>query len=323
MKNIQTNQPTALPVGLLGAILLTGMLLGCNASSQPNPDGHSPTQPRKTGVLLVSHGSHSKQWRSMLLDIEYAVRDAVLSSDAISGIKSAFMEYTEPSIATQLKSFDQAGYTDIIIVPVLLTVSSHSFDDIPAICGQKEDRKTLDTLKLEGIEVYRPNARVTLAPLLDFPSVLANNVIRRTRAMSTHASQEGVVLVAYGSAPYNEEWEQLLGDVASQVRQQTGVQLVTHAWCGHIVEYETEPTENAIQDVLKQKEAALVIPVLVAIDDYFQGTIIGGAIANVDQGDRIQYRHDAILPDPEINNWIVQISHQLASDSTLNDADEK
>ena len=106
----------------------------------------------KVGVLLVSHGSHSEQWRKMLMAIEDEVREDVLKCEAIGGIKSAFMEYTEPSIATRLKQFDKEGFTDVVIVPILLTVSSHSFDDIPVIAGQKVDRMTLDTLKLEGIE---------------------------------------------------------------------------------------------------------------------------------------------------------------------------
>lgn len=310
------NQEPTLRPWLLGVASIIGLLVGCSPAHPPVESSLPVALQKKTGVLLVSHGSQSAQWRSMLMDIENAVHDPVLSSPSVSGIKSAFMEYSEPSIATRLKEFDEEGFTDIIIVPILLTVSSHSFDDIPTICGQKTDRKTLDTLKLEGIVVYRPRARVTLAPLLDFPSVLSDNVIRRTRAMSTHPDQEGLVLVAYGSETYNEEWEQLLNKVGDQVRKKTGVHPVKHSWCGHLVHYKTAPTEAAIQAVLAQKESALVVPVLVAIDDYFQDTIIGGAIENINQGERIRYRHDAILPDPKINQWIVQITHQLASETT-------
>lgn len=299
-------------------LLLVFALFICSGFVTPGSSAEiAPIQkPQKTGVLLVSHGSHSEQWRKMLMEIEDAVRSDVLEGDAIDGIKSAFMEYNEPSIATRLKEFDQEGYGHVIIVPILLTVSSHSFDDIPTIAGQKEDRKTLETLKLEGIKVYKPKAHVTVAPLLDFPDVLVKNVLRRVRKMSTNPEQEGVVLVAYGSEPYNEEWEQLLEHVGDKVKSEIGIRHSPYCWCGHIARYKTEPTENAIHEVLHHNETALVVPVLVAVDETFQGKIIGGAIKNVDQKQRIRYRHDSILPDPNINDWVVHISRKLAAEIT-------
>ena len=285
------------------------------ACAIPSVAAEGPDQPsRKVGVLLVSHGSHSEQWRKMLMAIDDEVREDVLKCEAISGIKSAFMEYTEPSIATRLKQFDEEGYSDIVIVPILLSVSSHSFDDIPVIAGQKVDRKTLDTLKLEGIAVYKPKATVTVAPLLDFPDVLGKNILRRVRKLSTDPAKEGVVLVAYGSEPYNEEWEQLLERIGEKVRTDLGVQHTLYCWCGHIARYKTEPTEKAIAEVLKGSDTALVVPVLVAVDENFQGRIIGGAIKNVGQDGRIRYRHDAILPDENVNKWVVHISNKLATE---------
>lgn len=153
----------------------------------------SDAVPKKVGVLLVSHGSRSDSWRKMLTDIEDAVRDDVLKDGRVARLRSAFMEYKEPSIATQMKAFDRDGCTEVVVVPLLLSVSSHSFDDIPTILGQKQDRRTSDTLRLEGIAIYRPKAHVTIAPLLDFPAVLEQNAVRRVRQMSRAPAEEGVV----------------------------------------------------------------------------------------------------------------------------------
>lgn len=269
---------------------------------------------KKIGVLLVSHGSRSDAWRKMLLEIEDAVRNDVLKDGRVAGIRSAFMEYKEPSIATQLKEFDRENYTDVILVPLLLTVSSHSFDDIPTIIGQKQDHLTSSTLKLEGVEIYKPKARVTMSPLLDFPAILGKNVTRRVRQMSKDAAQEGVVLVAYGSDEYQDEWKQLLDQVSKEVEQGTGVDCVRYSWCGHIVRYKSEPTEKTIREVLEQKSRALVVPVLVAVDETFQDKIIGGAVKNVNKDEQIVYRHDAILPDENVHRWVVEISLKLASE---------
>ena len=298
--------------------LLTCLVAGCDTAAPPK--GSSTTKAQspspveaKIGILLVSHGSRSKSWCKMVLCIEDAVRDELLQDQEIAGVRSAFMEYQEPSIASQMKEFDREGYADVILVPLLMTVSSHSFDDIPTIIGQKRDHKTLETLRLEGIEVYKPKAKVHMAPLLDFPEVLQNNVARRVKKMSQNPKNEGIVLVAYGAEQYEKQWEKLIKQVAEHVRQETGVTCIEHSWCGHIVRYKSEPTEKAIKKVLDQKKRALVLPVLVAVDEMFQGKIIGGAIKNVNEGDRIAYRHDAILPDEDINRWVVEISRQVAS----------
>jgi sirohydrochlorin ferrochelatase len=118
--------------------------------------------------LLVNHGSRSETWRQALLDLEGTMKDSILAGGDVSGIKTAFMEYNEPSIATRLKEFDAEGFTDVIIVPVFLTVSPHSFDDIPTIIGQKEDPQSLEVLKIENIERYTPKAKTHITPLLDF-----------------------------------------------------------------------------------------------------------------------------------------------------------
>ncbi|MGD9420573.1 MAG: sirohydrochlorin chelatase [Verrucomicrobiota bacterium JB025] len=288
------------------------LLAGC--SRQDSTSGSSLTSDGgKIGVLLVSHGSHSENWRKMLFDVEHRVRDEVLADANIAGIESAFMEYTEPSIATRLKEFDAGGYSDVIIVPVLLTVSGHSFDDIPVIAGQREDPATAAHLKLEKIETYKPRANVTLTPLLDFPDVLRKNVIRRAARMSREPEDEGLVLVAYGSEAYHDEWKALMDEIGQAATSELGLARSRHAWCGHIARYKPEPTEQAIREILREQERALVVPVLVAVDETFQGRIIGGAIENVNQPERIEYRHDAVLPDENVDRWVVEASREHAA----------
>jgi len=157
---------------------------------------------------------------------------------------------------------------------------------------------------------------VVTAPLLDFPSVLSKNLVRRVKQMSQQPGDEGVVLVAYGSEPYEEEWTALLEEVGQQVTDATGIDRIEHAWCGHIVRYKTGPTTDAIRRVLEQKQTALVVPVLVAVDEMLQGRIIGGAIERVGQPERIVYRHDSILPDENVNRWVVDISRKMAKQIT-------
>lgn len=297
---------------LLGFAILLAVVMAIFPSCGQDPESSSKVSPsKKIGVLLVSHGSRSDRWREMLLDVEKQVREEISALPDVAGLKTAFMEYHEPSIATQLKAFDDEGVTDIILVPLLLRVSSHSFDDIPTIIGLKEDTMSKASLKSEGIERYTPRARVITAPLLDYTSLLRKNVVRRVRALSTDPADEGVVLVAYGSKAYDKEWQELLMELTADISSQTGIEACTHAWCGHLVKYSGLPTMDAISEIMEIKKRALVVPLLVAEDEFFQGEIIGGAVHDSGYGNRVVYRGGSVLPDENLNRWVVEIVTEL------------
>lgn len=303
-----------------GALMLLGWLGGCSRQDVAAPPAvdRAPRAPHpRIGVLLVSHGSRSPRWREMVGEVDTRVRARVLAIPNVASLRSAFMEYTEPSIATQLEALDAEGLTDVIVVPLLLTVSGHSFDDIPVISGQREDTVTASRLAAEGIRIYAPRARVHMTPLLDFTDVLRTNVERRVRQASRDGASEGVVLVAYGDEEYDAEWTRLFEQIGAHLRAQLGVPEVAHAWCGHLVHYDRAPTRDAIARVLRRRERALVIPILVAVDERFQFDIIGGAVgeARTAAGDdaRVYYLPDAVLPEPEVDDWVVRIVGETAT----------
>lgn len=269
---------------------------------------------RKIGLLLVNHGSHSETWRQALMDLETSVRDSILAGGFFRGLKTAFMEYTEPSIATRMKEFDHEGFTDIVVVPIFLTVSPHSADDIPTILGQKQDPHIIQALADEKIECYAPTARTHIAPLLDFSKTLQKNVLRRCQELSRRPDKEGLVLIGYGDETYEQEWGTLFDQVAEHVKQNIGISEHSYGWCGHIVRYNPEGTTRAISAVLQKKDTAIVIPVLVAYDEMFQKNIIGRGIENVEGGrGRVLYNADAILPDSDIEDWVIRISGEYAN----------
>lgn len=291
------------------SLLILALLLSLGSCNQQSAAA-AEKQASKAAVLLVSHGSHSETWRETLYGVEDAVEDELVALPQFDTVHTAFMEYTEPSIATRLRELDADGYDEVVLVPVLLTVSSHSFDDIPTIYGAKHDVKSVETLEAEGIERYTPTANVTMTPLLDFPTVLEENVARRARSLSEDLGEEGIVLVAYGSEPFDEEWTAMMVKLGEHLKSSLGVGAVEHAWCGHIARYSREPTKDAIHKVLERAERALVIPVLVAFDEDFQIEIIGGAVEECDAPSRVLYRPDSILPDENVRQWIVDSSRE-------------
>ncbi len=252
-----------------------------------------------------------KKWRNALLDLEKSVTSEILGKGDVKGLKTAFMEYNEPSIATRLKEFDTEGFSDVIVVPIFLTVSPHTFEDIPTIMGQKEDKKSMEMLKLEHIERYTPQAKTHITPLLDFTEILQKNVLRRVKSISQNPDKEGLVLIGYGDEDYDKEWTDLFNTVAEKVKNEVGISEHSHGWCGHIARYNPEKTTRAIEKVLSKKEVAVVVPVLVAHDENFQIKIIGGGIEKVENNkESVIYKPDAILPDNNVEQWVKDITQE-------------
>ncbi len=265
---------------------------------------------KKVGVLLVNHGSHSELWRNMLWDVEKAVEEDILKNEKISDVRTAFMEYTEPSIASRMKEFDEEGYDEVVVVPIFLTVSSHYSHDIPVIVGLSSDPKIQEQLAKEKIEVYRPKARVSITPPLDYTTILKKNVERRVTALSKDADNEAVLLVAYGDEQYNQQWEELVDEIGKYLKVKTGHESIAYAWCGHLVRYSTEPTKNGIAKLFELEDNVVVVPVLVANDPYFQNDIIQKACDEVENSSHVLYVQDAILPDDNLNQWVIDISNK-------------
>lgn len=272
------------------------------------------TTNKKVGVLLINHGSHSKKWREMLKDVELKVKDSILKDKKIVAVKTAFMEYNEPSIATQMKAFDKEGFDEVIAVPIFLTVSSHYSHDIPVILGISADIKIKERLKSEKIEVYKAKAKVTIAPPLDYTTILKKNILRRVKNLSKDATNEGVLLVAYGDADYNQQWEEMVSEIGKYLKLKSGHKSIAYSWCGHLVGYSTEPTKNGIKKLFELEDKVIVIPVLVANSPNFQNKIIQTAVNEVENSKNVMYIQDAILPDKNLNKWVIDISKEIAKD---------
>ena len=289
------------------SLLLVISLFSCGENTVADKAEESN---KKVAILLVNHGSHSEGWRQMLYDVEDAVENEILSLDHVMEVQTAHMEYNEPSIATRMKEFDEAGYTDVIVVPIFLTVSSHYSHDIPVIVGLSSDPKIKQELKKEEIEIYKPNARVTITPPLDYTTILKKNVARRVDKISTDPDNEAILLVAYGDEQYNQQWEEMVEEIGKYLKIKTGHESIAYSWCGHIVMYSSDPTTEGIEKLFELEDNVIVIPVLVANDEHFQGEIIQNGVDAASNPKHVKYVQDAILPDANLNQWVIDITKE-------------
>ena len=304
---------------LIAIVSATLLLAGCGQSTQQETSADAGP---KIGVLLINHGSEQKAWRDMLVDVEKVVDDQLLALPNVAAVRTAFNEYTEPSIATQMKRFDDEGFDEVIALPLFLTVGGHTNADLPNVLGLKNDKDLLESLPKEGVPVYRPRARVTLLQTIDATEFLKANILRRTKALldadGIDGSNVGVTLAAYGDAGFNQQWEELMAELGSHLKENLGIEIVNSAWSGHLVNYSIEPTKQAINQVLEEKEKDVLISVYVAYDYMFQRDIIGEAGRKSIRPDDVLYNEpEAILPDADLNNWVVQSIEESLSTGRL------
>ena len=298
----------------LVAIGIAFMLTSCDQAEQTTVVAKA--QP-KIGVLLANHGSEQKSWRDMLVNLEDSVRDRILANPNVTSVKTAFMEYTEPSIATRMKEFDAEGYDEVIIWLLFITVSGHTNTDIPHIVGLTHDQAAVERLRdRDNIEVYQAKAKVTVTSTIDATQFLTDNIVRRAKNLlkGEDGKSFGVTLAAYGDKDFNQQWEALMANVGESLMAETGIDMVNYAWSGHLVNYSIDPTRDAINQVLAEKDSNILISVYVAYDYMFQKDIIGEASRECDRPEDVRYiEKEAILPDNDLNNWVVESVDEVFS----------
>lgn len=79
-------------------------------------------------ILLVDHGSIRREANDMLIDVASLVQ-RMAGSDVV--VKYAHMELAEPTIAQGFADCVEAGATDVVVFPYMLSPGRHSTTDVP------------------------------------------------------------------------------------------------------------------------------------------------------------------------------------------------
>ena len=84
-------------------------------------------------ILLVDHGSRKTEANDMLISMADLVQSMV-GPDVI--VRPAHMELAEPSIAAGFANCVEAGATEVIVFPYMLSPGKHSTSDIPRMVAE-------------------------------------------------------------------------------------------------------------------------------------------------------------------------------------------
>jgi len=290
---------------VLTGIFTATLLTACDS-------GPAPVDPADTsiGVLLIAHGSEDSQWTGQVETLTAEVRDEIMGSLSVADVRLSYIDVAKPNIASQMRAYDEAGYDEVIVVPVMIAVESTRANSyMQYLVGVRSDAGQMKQLEKEGFEVYYPYARVSVTPALSEGNVLKKNVLRRVLALQGDDSGDdmGVLLVGYGDQAYGQQMQEIMEGIGRYLKIKSEIDTVGYAFAGDLVDYSGEPVVKAIHEILDLEEEVLVVPVLLGIDKMLQVNTIEAAVNAVPTSSRLRYKPDSVLPDAKVNEYIVRI----------------
>ena len=286
-------------------ILAATLFVGACGGGQPAPPVDNSNT--RIGILLVANGSKSSTWEQMIESLVQEVREKLQSEHGISAVRLAFIHESSPDIASQMKAFDADCIDEVVVVPLFIgRESTRTNIYLEYLTGIRSEAKTIKRLQNEGFDIYYPKARVSMTPTLD--DVLKKNVLRRVGALRGSDSGEdmGVLLVGYGDQVYGQQMEEMMEGIGRYLKIKTEIDTVAYAFCGNLADYSGAPVVEAINEVLELEKQVLVVPVLLGVDELLQRDVIQAAVNAIPTASMVRYKQDAVLPDPEVNEWVIE-----------------
>jgi sirohydrochlorin ferrochelatase len=111
-------------------------------------------------ILLIDHGSRRDAANEMM-DCMANLVQAMAGRDVV--VRYAHMELAEPSIAAGVRQCVEAGATDLIVFPYMLSPGKHSTGDIPRMVAKAaEPYPTLEVRVTSAFGVHEKLAELIL-----------------------------------------------------------------------------------------------------------------------------------------------------------------
>jgi len=208
-------------MSLLKAAILWGIIGLAFGVAQASP-----------GLLLIAHGSPSKEWNGRILDLGREVEALNAKTRVFGAVRVAFLEMAEPDPAGAVAELEKSGCDRIVAVPLFIAPSGHTHFDVPAALGIYYSPQTADSLAEEHSRPASPRVPIILTHTLAESDLLCSSTLDRVRALSRSPASEALVLLAHGDPDHAHLWCGLARRVASFCCGRTGIAYADWAFVG-------------------------------------------------------------------------------------------
>jgi len=247
----------------------------------------------KAGVLVISHGSSDGNWVQLVREACAGI--ALPPELAGAPVECSFLELVEGDLIQDgIDRLEQAGVTDIIVVPLFVSSGSTHLDEIAWALGLKaEPGRPTDMAR------YRVRARLYMTGPIDDDPEIARLIAGKLRPMSEDPSRELVLLVGHGSdeAGFRERWSRTLDSLAQQVRAIGGYAGADYA----LLMPDEIPGKMAKWRNRHPEWTVLAAPVFLS-EGYFTREAVPRRLASWPH----RYGGWALLPSPLVTEWMAR-----------------
>jgi len=280
-------------------------------ASEGLPRESAETQPRTAhplyatvGTLIVAHGG-GPDWNARVEEVARLVNTGgPVAVSFLMGPGATTSRFQDAA-----KRLVNAGATEIVVVPVLVSSHSGHYEQIRYLAGEigELDEAMLHHLHMAGIQRAAVEVPIRVAPAMDDAPEIAVVLAERGRALAVDAEQRALMLVGHGpnSAEDNAAWMANLRRIADQVKTRSGFREVK---VGLVRDDAPAPVRaEAVRSVremiaLLQEltgEPVVVVPILVS-----KGQISDEKLPADLAGLPIVYDGQTLLPHAEVARWI-------------------
>jgi sirohydrochlorin ferrochelatase len=256
------------------------------------------------GTLIVAHGG-GPGWNAQVEEVARLVKTggpvAVSFLMGPGAAASRFQDAAERLV--------NAGATEIVVVPVLVSSHSGHYEQIRYLAGEIDelDEVMLHHLHTAGIGRAAVDVPIRVAPAMDDAPEIAVVLADRAKTLAPEPGQRALMLVGHGpnSAEDNAAWMVNLRRIAEQVKAGGGFREVK---VGLVRDDAPAPVRaEAVRSVRETiallheltGEPVVVVPILVS-----KGQISDEKLPADLAGLTIVYDGQTLLPHPEVARWI-------------------
>lgn len=291
-------------MNLLAASSTVAILLALSVADPGPPISQPSTKKAVAGTLIVAHGG-GPEWNAQVEAVARLV-------DTGGPVEVSFL--MGPGAATArfqdaVSRLVEAGATEIVVVPVLVSSHSGHYEQIRYLAGEVDtlSETMLHHLHMAGIERAETNVPMRVAGAMDDAPEMAAVLTDRAKALAPEGRNRALMLVGHGpnSAEDNAAWMVNLRRVAEEVKRKSGFREVR---VGLVRDDAPAPVRaEAVRSVRETIELlreltgapVVVVPILVST-----GQISEEKIPSDLEGLAIDYDGQALLPHPQIARWI-------------------
>lgn len=238
------------------------------------------------GVLMISHGSRDKAWVSI---VEEAVSQLSLREDLPVAV--SFLELVEGRLIQDgIDRLEQAGVTDIIVIPLFVSSGSTHVDEIEYALGAKPfpERET-------DLEPFTVQAKIHYGYPVDDDPDIARMIWDKLSGLSKNPERETLLLVGHGSRHegFRQRWEQGISSLAARVQHISGVAAADYGLLN------PDNVRSRVEYWQEQGHDVLVAPLFLS-EGYFTKVVIPQRLDGLEYA----YSGQTLLPHPLLPAWI-------------------